>query len=101
MRLKAGLLATAITLALAAPAGAHDGYGDWDTQPYCGFGDGGVRTVVGGFGGFEFDRYEGTRIVTPGAPGDYPRWHAVLHTYAHFYFGYRYTDERICRWGFW
>jgi len=102
MRIRLALATILAALVCAAPAAAHNGVGDWDTQQYCGFGDGGFKTVVGGFGGVTFDRYVSTRIVTPGATPWAPgQWHAVFHTYAHFYYGYRYTDERLCRWAFW
>jgi hypothetical protein len=95
-------LIAAVALALPATAGAHDGLGDWDITPYCGFADGGFKTVVGGFGGVTFDRYVSTRIVTPGATPWAPnQWHAVFHTYDHFYYGWRYRDERLCRWAYW
>jgi hypothetical protein len=95
------IVAAAFALAGAAPAVAHDGLGDWDVQPYCGYGDGGFKTVHAFPGGVEFDRYQGTRVVTPGAPGSQPRWHAVYHVYGHFWFGYWGSTERLCRWAYW
>jgi hypothetical protein len=85
-------------LVCASPAAAHETPGKWETQVYCGYGDGGF-TDDGWF-----DRYQDTVIVTPGAaPWEPNQWHAVFHVYAHFRnpYGWQYTDARLCRWGWW